>query len=150
MYQSLNQKHMLACDGEFVTEKDFEKTCGYVLRLPAIFRLDELANHRNFQHSDQVGHENEAIFQQPKGVNSFALIVGGDLPSHLAHPLLNLLSRDHRAQLLRFRACVHYRVWQSSRGDGPSLANYAVMTLPLESIPLRHLAPAIARGLESH
>src|ERR1700677_4451541 len=123
MHQSFNQQHMLARDGEFVTEKDFEKTCGYVLRLPAIFWLDELANDWNFQHADQVGHEHEAVFQQPKGVNSFALIVGGDLPGHLAQALLNLLSRDHRAQLLRFRACVHYRVWPSSRGDGPPLAN---------------------------
>src|ERR1700733_1884189 len=111
MHQSLNQQYMLAHDIQFVAEEYFEKACGCVLGLSTVPGLDELADDRHLQDANQIGHEHKPILQQPQSVNGLALIVGGDLPRHLAHTLLNLLGRNHRAQLLRSRTGIHGSEW---------------------------------------
>jgi hypothetical protein len=97
MNQALDQQYVLADNGEFVAEENLKKARRGTLLIAPVPGLDELANDGYFQNPNQVGHENEAIFEQCQGMDCLALIVGGDLPSHFAYAFLNLLRGNHGA-----------------------------------------------------
>src|SRR5580704_9639241 len=106
MDQAFDQQQMLAFDFGLVTEENLEHTFATVL-LTTVLGFDELADHGDFKRAHQIGHEHKAVFQQGQGMDGFSLIVVGNLASHFAHPLLNLLGGDDGSQSLRVGGLIH-------------------------------------------
>jgi hypothetical protein len=92
MHQTLNQQDMLASNIRRMAEEDFHYFP--FMALLAVSRLDELANHGNFECPHQVSHEHEGIFQYGQSLNGLTLVIGGDVASQFFHALLDLVRRN--------------------------------------------------------
>src|SRR5579862_4933652 len=105
MYQPLDQQNVLSANIGFMAEKDLHHLGGLASLLPAVLRLDELADHRNFQSAHQVSHEHKRIFKNSERLNGLPLIVVRDMPRQLLDTFLYVLRRYHRAK--RLGCCTH-------------------------------------------
>src|ERR1019366_6099718 len=97
VHQPLDQQHMLACNRQFVAEKNLQHRSFALLAL-LVARLDKGADDGYIDRPHQVGHKQQAVFQNTQRDHGLAAIVVGNLPSQFADPFLNLVGRDHLAQ----------------------------------------------------
>src|SRR5580658_1863162 len=97
---------MLAANIRFMAEEDLHHLSHLVALLVAgllaVFGLDELAYHRDFQRTHQVGHEHERIFQNAQSLDRLPLVVIGNVTRHFFHPLLDLLGGNYLAKWRNF------------------------------------------------
>ena len=93
---SFEEKHVLVAEIDFVAEENFDEWGVAVLVvLPfGIVGFDELADEGDLEAANQVGHEDEAVFEDAEDVEAFALVIVGDLARHFLDALLNLLFGD--------------------------------------------------------
>src|SRR6266550_391222 len=71
-----------------------EEYLQYITQVAAILRLNELADHRNFDGAHQVGKEYEAVLQHAEYVDRLPFVVVGNVPRQLTHTFLNLVGGD--------------------------------------------------------
>ena len=70
-----------------------------------VTRLDKGADDRHFDRPHQIGHKEEAVFQNAERNHGLATIVVGNLASEFANSFLDLVGRDDLAQT---------RVWRKA------------------------------------
>lgn len=61
-----------------------------------------MADDGEFNRSNEVGHEDEAVFEDTNCVQGPALVVVGNLTSEIAHSFLNLLGADDHLEALLY------------------------------------------------
>src|SRR6266404_6864967 len=115
---------MLPFDFQFMAEENLHHSPATAL-LGLVTRLNELANHGDFDGPDQIRQENKAVLQNCQSMNALALVIIGNLTRHLPDALLYLLSRNDDLGLAGLCCRAHARVWLQTF-IGNALRNWGI------------------------